>query len=70
MLSTCNIYLFPVLVLRSGFAFLTAPVHVHCFYITFKTDNRHKRKVVATLATLILIVFASFLLLTMTCLNA
>ena len=36
ILSICNIYLFPALVLRAGFAFLIAPVPVHCFSITFK----------------------------------
>ena len=30
----CNIYLFPVLVLRAGFWLLIAPVPVHCFSIT------------------------------------
>ena len=32
-LSICNIYLFPVLVLRAGFAFFIAQVPVHCFSI-------------------------------------
>ena len=34
ILSICNIYLFPVFILRAGFAF-NAPVPVHCFSITF-----------------------------------
>ena len=36
ILSICNIYLFPILVLRAGFCLLIAPVPVHCFSITFR----------------------------------
>ena len=39
ILSICNIYLFPVLVLRAGFCLLIAPVPVHCFSITFNQNN-------------------------------
>ena len=35
ILSICNIYLFPVLVFKSGICLLIAPVPVHCFSITF-----------------------------------
>ena len=41
ILSICNIYLFPVLVLRAGFAVLIAPVPVHCFSITSLQNQTH-----------------------------
>ena len=35
ILSINNIYLFPVLVFKSGVCLLIAPVPIHCFSITF-----------------------------------
>ena len=41
LMSICDFYLFPILVLRAGFSLLIAPVPVHCFSITFCNALRH-----------------------------